>query len=105
MDAIIFLVYLATMVLAGFVAKERNRSFFAWFLGSFWLTAIITIPLLYLLPAVPKKVPAKRCPKCAELVRKEATVCKHCGHSFEEEQEDALAEVEPTDEGKDPKVI
>ena len=87
------------------VAQERNRRFWAWFVMSGFLPPIIMVFILLLLPARPNKVPAKRCPKCAELVRKEATVCKHCGHSFEEEQEDALAEVEPTDEGKDPKVI
>ena len=24
----------------------------------------------------------KKCPKCAENVKKEAVVCKHCGHDF-----------------------
>ena len=28
----------------------------------------------------------KKCPKCAEMIKKEAKVCKHCGYSFEEPQ-------------------
>jgi hypothetical protein len=24
----------------------------------------------------------KKCPKCAEMVKKEAAVCKHCQHTF-----------------------
>ena len=27
---------------------------------------------------------AKKCPKCAEMVKKEAVVCKHCQHTFSE---------------------
>jgi hypothetical protein len=25
---------------------------------------------------------SKKCPMCAELVKKDALVCKHCGHQF-----------------------
>ena len=25
---------------------------------------------------------AKKCPRCAELVKRDALVCKHCGHEF-----------------------
>ncbi len=25
----------------------------------------------------------KKCPKCAEMIKKEASVCKHCGYSFD----------------------
>ena len=26
---------------------------------------------------------AKKCPRCAELVKPDALVCKHCGHEFD----------------------
>lgn len=28
--------------------------------------------------------PEKQCPKCAEMVKQEAKICRFCGHSFEQ---------------------
>ncbi len=46
----------------------------------------IVVLLLYMFSS--RKSPAERglkeCPKCAEEVKLEAAVCRHCGHSFEE---------------------
>lgn len=38
---------------------------------------ILLAPLWILVPAA-----GKQCPRCAEKVRKEAQVCKHCGYDF-----------------------
>lgn len=45
------------------------------------LGGILLGPLSILMIFVSKEV--KKCPKCAENIKKEAKVCKHCGYSFE----------------------
>lgn len=47
---------------------------------SFGLGVIIsfTIVVLYLLQTVRMKAKTKKCEKCAEVVLKEASMCKHC---------------------------
>ena len=32
------------------------------------------------------KADEKKCPKCAEVIKKAATVCKHCGHTYSAEE-------------------
>lgn len=82
----IFFVWLFVAVICGVLASSRGRSGFGWFLlgGLFSFFALI---LLALLPS--KKAPVGvevptpdthvKCPDCAELIRMEARVCKHCG--------------------------
>ena len=37
-----------------------------------------------------EKPKLKKCPKCAEEIKLEAVVCKHCGYSFEKEDSQAI---------------
>lgn len=54
---------------------------------AFVLTPILVILIVAFLPPIEKNIErkmldefeARRCPRCAELVKMEATVCKHCG--------------------------
>ena len=59
----------------GIFANNLGRSFFGWFLLSCFITPIATAVLLLVLG----EVDAKKCSACAETVKKDAAICKHCG--------------------------
>ena len=73
----IFLVILAAGMLGGFMAADRGRRVAAWCL----LCALLPPFLLILYFARPlHEVDGifKRCPKCGELIKWHASVCKYC---------------------------
>lgn len=84
MELIFFWLLLSLAV--GIWASNKGRSGFGWF-----LLAIIISPLLagiFLAVSTNRSVQAEtrpttathvKCPDCAELILKEAKVCKHCG--------------------------
>ena len=85
------IIYLALMVLNGILARRKGRSVVLWvvfaFVGSFigvavtgWTVAfpIIIAVILAALPATENMAGSKKCPFCAETVKAEAVVCKHC---------------------------
>ena len=72
-----FFLYLLLAIAVWVWARRLDRSGFLWFLLSLLLSPVVTgILLLILGPS------GKACPKCAETVRREAVLCKHCGHRF-----------------------
>lgn len=79
----------AMAAFAGNVAHGKGRSGFGWFLFGLvlWPVALLAILLLGPRPEVLerralRRGTAKKCPRCAEIVRAEASVCRHCGHDF-----------------------
>lgn len=86
MDVVLLWTILAVCV--GIVARARGRSGLGWWLFSMFLTPLLGFIMVALLPS--RKPPAPggetptpdthvKCPDCAEFVRMEARVCKHCG--------------------------
>lgn len=83
---LILIIALIFGVVGAVIASGRGRNAFGWFILCF-LFPLIGLILLLLLPpleGVLKESERKACPKCAEYVRKEALVCKHCSYSLEE---------------------
>jgi hypothetical protein len=83
----LFLFWFIFAVVIGVAASSRGRSGLGW-----WFLAMIISPLLafVLLILLPSNVVLAgqqaatpdthvKCPDCAELVLREAKVCKHCG--------------------------
>lgn len=81
-------------MVVGFIASSKGRSAFGFFLLAIFLSPIIAgIIVLAVQNNSPAAVAARetatatavsprthtKCPDCAELVLKEAKVCKHCG--------------------------
>jgi hypothetical protein len=75
-------------MLVGAAANNRGRSGFGWFLLAILISPLLAMILVFILsPSEAGKLKGgelKKCEKCAELVKKEAVVCKHCGHEFAE---------------------
>ena len=65
------------------VAERKGRSWTVFFIFSlfFPLIALIIAAVISTDPAT-ATVGTKKCPKCAEYVKSEASVCKHCGSSI-----------------------
>ena len=93
---IIILFWIGLAIAVGVFASNRGRSGFGWF-----LLAVLISPLLggiflllakNLTPQIPQVVTiarsdddfdyTKKCPRCAEDVKRAAQVCRFCGHEF-----------------------
>lgn len=78
--------WLFLAVVVGIIAANRGRSGFGWFLLSLAISPLIGGVLVLALGS-PKADPAsdgehKKCPACAEWVKREAVKCKHCGEQL-----------------------
>lgn len=77
-------------VILGVAASSRGRSGLGWWFLAMIISPLLALILLALLPSLASQIaePGQRaptpdthvkCPDCAELVLREAKVCKHCG--------------------------
>ena len=89
----LFLFWFGLAIVVGVAAGSRGRSGFAWFLLAVLISPVIAGLLVIALPNVnverqleelerEREIEIKnsrKCPYCAELVKIDAIVCKHCG--------------------------
>ena len=81
----ILLLAVLSGVLCSVVAQFKNYSGLLWFVLGFFFPVVGPIVIIFFrqtlteenTPASPKT--HVKCPDCKEFIRKEATVCKHCG--------------------------
>ena len=64
-------------VIPAYIAQTKGKSFGAWYVYCLFLLPITFVHSLIL------DRDDRKCPHCAELVKLEATVCKHCGSELE----------------------
>jgi hypothetical protein len=89
----ISLMWIALCVAVGLWAARRGRSAGCWSIAALFLSPVLAWAFLAALPKLGTAAAAERaaavqapspethvkCPDCAELIRKEARVCRHCG--------------------------
>ena len=63
-------------VVAAVIARYKGRNEFVWFVVGFLFQIIGLIVVFF--PPVVKMGVNKLCPRCAEIVKANATLCKHC---------------------------
>lgn len=82
--------WLLFAVLVGFFANNKGRSGFGFFLLSLLLSPLIGFIIALLVKPELKVVEqkaieqgdSKKCPECAEIVKAEAKICRHCRYQF-----------------------
>jgi hypothetical protein len=82
-------IWLGFAIVVGIAAAHRGRKGAAWLLLAVVTSPLIAGLLVLVLPDPNKErqqqellKTARKCPLCAELVRREAIVCKHCGRDL-----------------------
>ncbi|MBH9742251.1 zinc ribbon domain-containing protein [Vibrio navarrensis] len=82
----VVILWLIFSICVGALASNKGRSGFGYFLISLILSPLIGLIIVLVISPVAAKVEEaaiesgefKKCPKCAELVKREAVICKHC---------------------------
>ena len=78
---ILFVFYSIAKVIAN-MAENREISRKAAFWISFLLGPIIGLIVVLVSPMKKEVYPTKNCPECAESVKEQAKLCKHCGYRW-----------------------
>ncbi|MEW8522548.1 MAG: zinc ribbon domain-containing protein [Candidatus Thiodiazotropha endolucinida] len=84
---VIVVLWLLFTPLAASIADAKGLSGWGYFFLALTFSPLIAIPVALVTPPNKERQEAhqlkegkvKRCPHCAELVKKEAVICKHCG--------------------------
>jgi len=87
----IFMLAIIIGLLPAWIAHNKGRNFFMWWIfgAALW---IVAMPAALIISkdeeaVVERESNLKKCPYCAEWVKKEAALCKHCNSEFEPEPE------------------
>lgn len=73
-----FLIWVCCAIGASAIANEKNRSWVDWLIIGFLLGPFAVL-IIGFMPTWYPPVKQKKCPFCAELIKQDAIVCKHCG--------------------------
>lgn len=76
--------WISFCVIAGVIAKNKGRSGVGFFILALFLTPAVGILAALVVKSKDiENVTQKKCPFCAEIIKREAIVCKHCGREVD----------------------
>lgn len=71
------------------IARQKGRDFGSWYIASLLFFPISLIVALMISPTDPAQSEAdlrsgqgKKCPRCAEVVKRDAAICRFCSYDF-----------------------
>ncbi len=96
MEIFVFAVLLG--LLPAYIASKKGRSFVGWWIFGACLL-IVALPAALLIKNDPAALEReklkdgnKKCPFCAEFIKAQATVCKHCGRDLPDAKDQPLGD-------------
>ncbi len=73
-----FLLLAVLALIPAMIAQKKGRSALLWWVFGV-LLFIVALPASIIIKPLEAQATGKKCPKCAEFVKEEALICKHCG--------------------------
>lgn len=78
MIALLIIAWIISPIIAGVLAHKKNLSSPLWVIGTFLLSPLVLL-ILFAMPDRHSEKSERKCPACAEWVKKGLVICKHCG--------------------------
>lgn len=79
----LLILWLAMATLVAAIASSKGRSWLGFFVYGFLVWPLALIHALVMAPTEADGIlsgDARKCPYCAETIKREAIICKHCRH-------------------------
>ena len=80
--AIFFFFWFVFAIVVGVAANARGRDGGGWFFLALIISPLVALLLVLVMSSELREGRVRKCPYCAEFIKPEAIVCKHCGRDL-----------------------